>query len=159
MKEDTMQTKPLSSDKHEVSANITAKQMDVVAPQASLEEVEQLANEMKRLLVRHEFALEHEGIRHQMETLERWMESYRRGLAAANKLSANGATWLGELRDQLKFAADEILRLEGEGGNPATREQAVQVEELIKAVRRIDKVLPDVEHMFNQHANCEKQSS
>lgn len=154
-----MQSRPLNNNKHEFTENIPVKQNDTPVPGASLEEVEHLANEMKRLLVRHEFALEHEGIRHQMETLERWMESYRRGLAAANKLSANGATWLGELRDQLKFAADEILRLEGEGGNPATGEQAVQAEELIKAVRRIDKVLPNIEHMFNQPITSGKQSS
>lgn len=126
-----------------------------------LAEAEELTNELKRLLVRYESALEQEGIRQQVETLERWMESYRRGLNAARKLSENGMPLLTEMRERLKLAADELQRLEGEGGNPATKEQAAQAEEFLKASRRIDQVLPNIEHIFSnadtEHADAEKE--
>ena len=112
-------------------------------------EAEELTNELKRLLVHYESALEQEGIREQVETLKRWMESYRRGLSAAQKISENGASLLTEMRQRLKLAADELQRLENEGGNPANKEQTVQAEEFLKASRRIDHVLPNIEHIFS----------
>lgn len=111
----------------------------------TLDEVETLTNELKHLLVRYESTLEEEGIRHHIETMERWMESYRRGISAAHKLSENAPTWLEEVRSKLKLAADELQRLEGEGGNPATKEQRVQEENLLKAVKRIDDLTPHLE--------------
>lgn len=115
-----------------------------------LYQVEELTNELKRLLVRHENTLEEEGIRQEVETLERWMESYRRGLAAAGKISGTGKEWLSNVRDHLKLAADEMHRLESEGGNPAGKEQAEKTEELLKAIRRIDKVIPDMDNLFGK---------
>lgn len=112
-------------------------------------EAEQLTNDLKRLLVKYENALEQEGIRQQVETLERWMESYRRGLSAARKISEKGTTWLTELKDRLKLAAEEINRLEGEGGNPLDKNQAVQAEEYLRASLRIDKVIPSMENIFH----------
>lgn len=112
-------------------------------------EAEELTNELKRLLVKYEHALEQEGIREQVETLERWMESYRRGLSAARKLSENGAELLTEMQKRLKLAADELQRLEGEGGNPASKEQAQQAEEFLRASVKIDKVLPNLEQVFS----------
>ena len=113
-----------------------------------LHDVEELDNEMKRLLVKHEGVLNDEGIRRNVEVLERWLESYRRGLVAAHKISETGSGWLGDLRDRLKLAAEEMQRLEGEGGNPSSKEQAEKIEELLKAVRRIDAVIPNVQHLF-----------
>jgi hypothetical protein len=115
-----------------------------------LAEAEELTNELKRLLVRYESALEQEGIRQQVETLERWMESYRHGLSAARKISENGTSLLTEMRERLKFAADELQRLENEGGNPASKEQTTQVEEFLKITRRIDQVIPNIEHIFSE---------
>jgi hypothetical protein len=112
-------------------------------------DAEQLTNELKRLLVRYEGALEQEGIRHEVETLERWMESYRRGLSAARKISEKGTSWLTDLRERLKLAAEELQRLEGEGGNPLDKNQAVQAEEFLKASLRIDKVIPNLDSMFH----------
>jgi hypothetical protein len=118
------------------------------AIQQQMSDAEDLTNELKRLLVKYEPALQEEGIRKQVETLERWMEAYRHGLSAARKISENGTSWLTELRNRLKLAADELQRIESEGGNPATGEQASQAEEFLKASRRIDKVIPNIEHMF-----------
>jgi lysyl-tRNA synthetase class I len=117
--------------------------------QLELKNVEEMTNELKRLLVKNEKALDEHDTRHEVEVIERWMESYRRGLSAAHKLSETGTTWLVDLRDKLKLAADELIRLEGEGGNPSNKEQVERTEELLNAVRRIDKVLPEMQHMFN----------
>ncbi len=112
-------------------------------------EAETLTNDLKRLLVKYENALEQEGIRHEVETLERWMESYRRGLSAARKISEKGPQWLTQLRERLKMAAEELQRLENEGGNPLDKSQAVQAEEYLRASLRIDKVIPNMESIFN----------
>ena len=117
-------------------------------PQQKLQEVEDLTNSLRRLLVQNEIALDEEGIRREVETLEHWMESYRRGLTAANKISETGVEWLSKLRDRLKLAAEERQRIEGEGGNPASLEQTKKTEELFEAARRIDKAIPDLEQMF-----------
>ncbi|MBY0407939.1 MAG: hypothetical protein K2Q01_09625, partial [Rickettsiales bacterium] len=105
----------------------------VTALEQQLCEAEHLTNDLKRLLVKYEHALEQEGIRHEVETLERWMESYRRGLSAAHKISQKGMGWLTDLRERLKLAAEELQRLENEGGNPLDKNQAVQAEEYLRA--------------------------
>jgi exonuclease VII small subunit len=134
----------------------TAKKAASAAPQAlhghahEIDEVEKLTHEMKRLLVTHENALDEEGIRHELETLERWMESYRHGLSAANKISENGVVWLRDMRSRLQLAADEMQRMEGEGGTLSTdNAQADHAEQLRRAVHHIDEVLPSLEETFS----------
>ena len=56
----------------------------------ALEDVMQLGNELKHLLVRSQRELIKGDAREQVEQLERWIESYRRGLAAAMKISNSG---------------------------------------------------------------------
>lgn len=112
---------------------------------ATLEEVEALTNELKRLLVLHQSTLEGEGIRHHVETMERWMESYRRGIAAAHKLSENAPGWLEQVRARLTLASDELQRLESEGGNPATAEQSAEADRIVKAVREMDTISAHLE--------------
>ncbi len=126
----------------------TAEENIDISASQKLHEVENLTNELKRLLVHHETALDEEGVRREMETLERWMESYRRGLAAANKISETGIGWLSELRDRLKMAASERLRLEDEGGNTASGEQHKHTEDLLAAANHIEKAMPVIEQMF-----------
>ncbi len=135
-------------------SSITPSEAPSLTPAVTLEEVEALTNDLKHLLVRYESTLEEEGIRHHIETMERWMESYRRGISAAHKLSENAPHWLEEVRSKLKLAADELQRLEGEGGNPATSEQRSQEENLLKAVKRIDDIAPQLEQTLG--CNCEE---
>ena len=113
-----------------------------------LEQAEALANDLKKLLVRSEHELVKGDARENVERLERWVESYRRGLSAAQKISENGTDMLTRTRNQLKLSLDELLRLEDEGGNPVSKEQANQVENLANAIRRIDTLLPEVEKTF-----------
>lgn len=132
------------------SSKISDESKDTpLSPIQELEEAENLVNELKSLLVKREDTLDDEGIRHQVEILERWMESYRRGLSAAQKISENGALLLGDLRNHLKLSIDERHRLEGEGGNPPTREESDKLEKLTKTLRHIEQVLPNIEHVFS----------
>lgn len=148
----------------ETHSDITPASEAVIAPetgagqsytslQQQMQDVETLGKDLKRLLVRYEPAIEQEGIREDVETLERWMESYRRGLSAARKIADNGTACLTELRERLKKTADDLQRLENEGGNlaPSTR-QAEETENLIKATKRIDAIIPTVDHLFD--AKC-----
>jgi hypothetical protein len=111
---------------------------------------EELTHQLKKLLVRSEPALERsETAKAQIERLERWMESYRRGQSAACKIAENGSSLLHEARDQLRLSLEELQRLESEGGPPATKEQVQQADDLAHAIRRIDKLLPTLEHAFH----------
>lgn len=120
-------------------------------------DAEALCNDLRRILVRSENALVEGDAKANIETLERWIESYRRGLSAAQKISNNGADMLQKTRALLKLALEERLRLEDEGGNTADKEHANDSEELAKAIRRIDQLLPVVETSFacQTHATLE----
>jgi len=113
-----------------------------------LDEAEALANDLKHLLVRSEKELIHGDARADVEKVERWVESYRRGLSAAQKISDNGVDMLKKTRDQLALALEEQLRLEDEGGNPASKDQSAQIDQLTSAVRRIDRLIPILEQSF-----------
>lgn len=118
-------------------------------------EAEALAHELKRILVRSEQALAKGDARDTVEKLERWIESYRRGLAAAQKIADNGAEMLQKTRDQLHLALEELQRLEDEGGNTPTTDHANDCEDLAKAIKRIDQLMPVVEQSFQAAATGE----
>lgn len=130
-----------------------------------LSEAESLVNELKRILVRHESTLDEEGIREEIEIIERWAESYRRGMKAASKLSEQGCELLEHVRERLKLAADEITRMEDEG--PATpeaaKESARKAEDFLKASRRIGEVLPHMQNIVSpqdaDHTNKESEEA
>jgi len=108
-------------------------------------EAEALMHEVRRLLVHSEKALEQECVKEQAETLERWLESYRRGLSAAQKLSENSSEFLLDMRERLRLALEEMQRLEDEGGGtPATPEQKRRMEDLSRAIGRIDHLVSSI---------------
>lgn len=108
-----------------------------------LHEINLLAGELKRLLVHYRAAFTESGIENDMLKLEEWLESQVKGVAPAGIISESGIRWLCAIRDRLKLSADEIQRLEGEGGNPVTKEQAQKMEDLLKAIRKIDKIVDE----------------
>jgi len=117
--------------------------------QQCMTQVESLTRELHKLLINHENILEREGIRHEVETLARWLETYRHGLSAAHKISENSTYWLFDFRNKLRLAAQELQRLEDEGGSvAASGKQAKEPDELLKAVGRIDEILPSIQHLF-----------
>ena len=108
------------------------------ATPVSISEAETLVHEVRRLLVYSESAMDDDSVKIRAETLERWLESYRRGLSAAQKISRNSESFLQEMRNRLKLSLEEMQRLDDEGGSPATAEQKQRMDELAKAIRRID---------------------
>lgn len=142
-----------------VVAEITISREVFMKPQTStgntipelhtLPEAEELCHDLRSILVRSEQALIDGDAREKLEQVERWIESYRRGLSAAQKMSGNGMEILQAARDQLDLALAERLRLEDEGGNPSTKEQAIENEELARAIRRLDRLMPVIEASFH----------
>jgi hypothetical protein len=130
-----------------------------VATLPEIQEAEALGNDLKRILVRSEYALLTGDARDNVEKLERWIESYRRGLSAAQKISDNGRDMLQKTRNQLRLSLDELLRMEDEGGNPPSKERISDSEEIATAIRRIDRLIPVVEKSFQvaqmSHAHIE----
>lgn len=118
--------------------------------QSELADIDALTLDLKRLIVRHESELSEEGLRSDLEQLERWAISYRRGISAALKLSALGPDWLNRLREKLKLAADELTRMDGEGPNNSADEEDnhSRAEDLMHASRRIEHVIPSLQHLF-----------
>lgn len=113
-----------------------------------LVEAEALCASLKRITVHSEQALIKGDAREGIEQVERWVESYRRGLAAAHKISSGGIEMLKKTREQLALSLEERLRLDDEGGNPPTKEQAAETEELAAAIGRIDNITRVLEQSF-----------
>lgn len=127
--------------------------------QSELADIDALTLDLKRLIVRHESELSEEGLQSDLEQLERWAMSYRRGISAALKLSALGPDWLNNLREKLKLAADELTRMDDEG--PTANEDTshhTRAEDLMQASRRIEHVIPSLQHLFGTNAEPAKQS-
>jgi|GEM_PF-4389214 len=115
-----------------------------------LERVQALTGELKQLLGRDNSAFDDEIVHHQIDLLEYWMDCYRRNIITVGTFSGVSIALLNDLRARLKLAAEELQRLEDEGGNPATKEQAKKTDEVVKAVRRSEKLLSNIEELFNQ---------
>lgn len=105
--------------------------------------VEQLADEIRRLLNSHQEILKEEGVRRELVQLEEWLANERYGAAPSGIITQGGLAWLVGLRDRLKLSADEALRMEGEGGNPSTANQARKLDDLLKTVRRLDRIIEE----------------
>lgn len=110
-----------------------------------LEEAEALVHEFRKLLVRHETSLDSEGVRDHLEKLERWAESYRHGLEAAEKISEKGPVWLRDAQERLKLAADELQRMDAESPATGPEEEQARAESFLRAKRRLEALVPAVE--------------
>src|SRR5262249_25131045 len=110
------------------------KTIDDALKQKHLHDMAARGAENKILIARHDEVLKEEGMRKEMEQLELWLEVERKGPAPAGIISESGIRWLSALRDRMKLSADEAQRLEGEGGNPASKEQNEKNEALLKTI-------------------------
>lgn len=106
-----------------------------------LEDAEKLTKELRRLLARHEDTLEEENIRREVEILERWIAAYRRGVVNARRISPSEISLLGDLRSHLRLTLTERQRLEDEGGRAPTPEESEKLNELMKTMRRMERML------------------
>jgi hypothetical protein len=104
---------------------------------AKMDEAENLTEEARQLLVRCKTSLTGEGVREEALALERWLESYRRGISAAQKLSDRAPELLENMSTRIRQALAELQRYEEEGGNPATKTQQAQIEEISQTLSDI----------------------
>ena len=118
-------------------------------PVEHIESVEKVAHDLQRLLGGTEHARLKPEVREQVEHLSQWTNDYLNGLEAARKISENATGALGEVQKELSLALEEFLRLEDEGGNVATPVQQKQTDDLSKALRRINGLIPVVETTFD----------
>lgn len=110
-----------------------------------LQEAEALVSDFRKLLVQHESSLISEGVCEHLETLEYWLESYRRGLKAATKISTQGAEWLREAQQRLRLASEELQRLDAESPAAPPRDIAKKSDDYARAAKRVEALIPAVE--------------
>lgn len=132
---------------------------EVKPPLPEIENAEALGNNVKKILVKSEDALKNGNVTKNIETIERWIESYRRGLSAAQKISDNGSEILQKTKDQLILSLNELLRFEDEGGgNVVDSSKSKRNEEITLAIKRINDLITTVEQSFNSSAQNAQQS-
>lgn len=120
----------------------------------NLDETEALCNSLKHVTVRSGDALDRGDAMEGIAQLERWVESYRRGLSAAQKISSAGVEMLQATRDKLAYTLEERLRLDDEGGNAPSPEQIAETNELAQAVKRVDRLLTTFQEYFQPAAGA-----
>jgi hypothetical protein len=103
------------------------------------EETGKLIHELKLILGRSERAFQ--GLKDQIEVLERWMEYYQRRLAMAGQLSESGTQLLAEIRDRLKGATEGLRHREEERLKALARRRA-SGRETIRGADSIDRIFP-----------------
>ncbi|ESQ79570.1 hypothetical protein [Asticcacaulis sp. YBE204] len=105
-----------------------------------LEDARHLKKDLEDLLEGVETAHLKAEVKAHISKLNSWAGRYVEGLDAAQQLSETGLDMLEEARAQISLQLDEYLRLEGEGGQVATPEQNRLIDELSRALRRIDRL-------------------
>lgn len=130
---------------------------EVIDP--DLEEAEKLAQTVKKFNIKYENTLTSHNVNDQALAIERWLESYRRGQAAARKLSESGVDMLAEMSKRLHEAVAELHRYEGEGGNPATKNQQAEIDQLTHAMRRVEQLSHEIQEASFLHHKSDDQTT
>ena len=112
--------------------------------------VKKLADELKRLIEGCESAKLTADVKGHIDRLNTWTGTYLAGLDAAQKISETASGTLVEAQKQLGLALDEYLRLENEGGNPATPQQARMTTELSHTLEALTSLIPAVDIAFSE---------
>jgi hypothetical protein len=119
---------------------------------AHIEDVQKVSTDLKRLLSGCEKARLKADVKDHIERLNAWTDAYLSGLDAAQKISETAVDTLIEAQKELSLGLEEYLRLEDEGGNPATPEQQRHTDELSKALRRVHGLITSVGMAFDASA-------
>lgn len=117
---------------------------------SQIDAIHKVSRDLKRILGSTS-RLKPEAAGH-LAQISKWADDYLAGLEAARKLSENAGGALGEAQKELSLALDEYLRLEGEGGNVANPQQERRMEDLSKALRRVNGLIPVVQTTFDVSA-------
>ena len=105
---------------------------------------EHCSEDIKKLLKRSEQTLEKEGVLDQLIKLGDWIEASSAS-GEMDKIADDGLACLQGMRERLNRRAEDLIRLEGEGGLPATPVQEQEIAELSRAVKRIDHMIALIE--------------
>ncbi len=116
---------------------------------AHIEDVQKVSRDLKRLLGGCEQARLKADVKDHIERLNAWTDAYLSGLDAAQKISETAVDTLIEAQKELSLGLEEYLRLEDEGGNPATPEQQRHTDELARALRHVHSLITTVETAFD----------
>ncbi len=104
-----------------------------------------LTDQLDLLLKKHKSTLDAEGMSDKVEILKELTKRYSNGLMAAETMAQIGSSWIAEISEHLKLAANESGRLENEGGPPPSKEQSVQTDDLNNVSRKLNEVAPKIE--------------
>ena len=127
----------------------TDQTLQAAAPATShLAEVEKVSRDLRKLLEGCEGVHLKADIKAQIENLNAWTDAYLNGLNAVQKLTEIGVDTLHDAQKELALSLEEYLRLEDEGGNPATAEQQRRTDEVSRALRRINMLIPAFDTTF-----------
>lgn len=113
-----------------------------------MKEVSVLAEKLNGLLKQYKSLLTTEGAANKLKLLQQWSETYHTGLSAAQALSANANEWINDISERTRLAAEEVHRLENEGGPPPTEEQANKAEALLKASHKFNQMASKIDEKF-----------
>ena len=126
----------------------------------NIAEAESLVQEIHHLLVHSETALDDENAKTDAETLERWLESYLRGMSAAEKITKNSDVLLNDIRKRLALALEEMQRLDDEGnGAPVPKEQKQRQDAVSRAIKHIDRLIGSMSETFSRTEEAKPEGS
>lgn len=117
---------------------------DTSPPPSHFESVEALSRDLKHFLDKCDVSKLKSELRAELEQLAGLTDTWREGLAAASQIRESAAATLAEARKEIDLAYQQMLTLEDEGGNPATPRQQRDTEDLSKALRRVNNLIPAV---------------
>lgn len=122
------------------------------AMQADIHQVEILTQNVRGLIRDCDDVLTSEGLQYQIETLERCVDYYRRGILAAKIINEFGGGWLQDMQARLRKAVDEQHRWDGEGGNYLSEKQHrgldQPIDKLTQAADRVEEAMLAMNKFF-----------
>jgi hypothetical protein len=106
---------------------------------------ESCMDDIHQLFTHSEQTLAKEGVLDQLIKFEDWLGASNRNRGAAYRVANDGLACLHKTRNCLSQRVDDLIRLEGEGGLPATPAQEAEIAELSHTVKRIDHMIDLIE--------------
>lgn len=135
--------RPLATVLPAVDALMVRHKLSITNDQLVID-VENLVSGFKHLLAEHPESPKESSIHFEITVLEKWLDGYHHGRAAALMIATNGSSWLEKHQEKFKFITDESARLTAAGVGPLTlahvtlmqnqRDGAVPVQEAAPAV-------------------------
>ncbi|MDC7683655.1 hypothetical protein PQU92_10225 [Asticcacaulis sp. BYS171W] len=145
-------TTPETSAAHNATPDAKDEPASTEALIIDIEDARHLRQDLADLLEGVETAHLKAEVKAHISKLNAWATRYVEGLDAAQRLSETGLDMLEEARAHISLQLDEYLRLEGEGGQVSTPEQNRLIDELNRALRRINRLTKAMDSQFSDNA-------